>query len=273
MKLTISHRTDYHYDTPPSYGLQRVRLWPVSGPGQSVVSWDVSYEGAKREAEYKDHHGNLVALTSLNPDQTLLSITCKGVIETQSNLGVVGKHTDYAPLWYFVRPTSLTSPGPRIEALIEALGNDFDDALAQMHALSALIVTKVAYQPGETNAETTSEAALGIGRGVCQDHAQIFVSAARRMGFPARYVSGYLMMNDRTEQDATHAWAEVHLDGLGWVGFDISNGISPDDRYVRIATGRDYRDAAPIAGMRFGNDDETLTVSIQIQQDQAQHQQ
>jgi len=273
MKLTISHRTDYHYDTPPSYGLQRVRLWPVSGPGQTVLSWDVAYEGAHKEAEYKDHHGNHVVLTSLDADQTLLSITCNGVIETTGNLGVVGKHTDYAPLWYFERPTALTSPGPRVDALIDSLGFDFEDDLSRLHGLSALIADNVVYQAGETNAETTSEAALGIGRGVCQDHAQIFVSAARQMHFPARYVSGYLMMDDRTEQDATHAWAEVHLEGLGWVGFDISNGISPDDRYVRIAAGRDYRDAAPIAGMRFGNDDETLSVSIQIQQDMSQTQQ
>ena len=72
------------------------------------------------------------------------------------------------------------------------------------------------------------------------------------MEIPARYVSGYLMMNDRIEQEATHAWAEAWVQGLGWVGFDVSNGISPDPRYVRVATGRDYRDAAPITGISFG---------------------
>ncbi len=272
MRLKISHRTDYRYDTPPSYGLQRVRLWPVTGPGQSVVSWDVTYEGAKQEAGYQDHHGNRVVLTSLMPEQTALSITCTGVVETEANAGVVGLHTDAAPLWYFARPTALTSPGPRIDALIEALGSDIVDEVARFHALSAMIVSKVAYETGHTDADTTSEAALGIGRGVCQDHAQIFVSAARRMKYPARYVSGYLMMDDRVEQDATHAWAEVYLEGLGWVGFDISNGISPDERYVRIAVGRDYRDAAPVAGVRFGNEDETLTVSIQVQQATSQNQ-
>ena len=273
MRLTISHRTDYRYETPPSYGLQRVRLWPVSGRGQSVVSWDVTYEGAREEAKFKDHHGNQVALTSLAPDQTLLSIICTGIVETESNQGVIGKHIDYAPLWYFEGATALTSPGPRIDALIQSLGNGFDDDLSRFHALSGLIRSNVVYQAGETDAETTSEAALGIGRGVCQDHAQIFISAARRLSFPARYVSGYLMMNDRVEQDATHAWAEVHFEGIGWVGFDVSNGISPDERYVRIATGRDYRDAAPVSGMRFGNEDETLSVSIQVQQNASQHQQ
>ena len=83
---------------------------------------------------------------------------------------------------------------------------------------------------------------------------------------PARYVSGYLMMDDRVDQDATHAWAEAHVEGLGWVGFDVSNGISPDERYVRIATGRDARDASPTEGLRVGDAAEHMIVSLQVQQ-------
>ena len=71
---------------------------------------------------------------------------------------------------------------------------------------------------------------------------------------------------DRVQQDAGHAWAEVHVERLGWVGFDISNAISPDSRYVRVATGLDYREAAPVSGMRFGAANESLDVSIQVQQ-------
>ena len=116
--------------------------------------------------------------------------------------------------------------------------------------------------------DTTAEEALTLGDGgVCQDHANIFISAARLSGLPARYVSGYLMMNDRVDQDATHAWAEACMSNdLGWVGFDVSNGVSPDERYVRIAVGRDARDAAPIDGLRMGSADEKLIVSLQVQQ-------
>ncbi len=104
------------------------------------------------------------------------------------------------------------------------------------------------------------------GKGVCQDHAHIFIAAARLLGFPARYVSGYLMLDDRVDQVAGHAWAEAHVDGLGWVSFDPSNGISPDARYVRLALGRDYRDAAPISGIRLGMLDERLDVRITVEQ-------
>ena len=104
------------------------------------------------------------------------------------------------------------------------------------------------------------------GGGVCQDHAHIFIAAARMLDIPARYVSGYLMMNDRIEQEATHAWAEAYVQNLGWVGFDISNQISPDTRYVRVATGRDYRDTAPITGISFGAVEEDLHVDLAIEQ-------
>jgi transglutaminase-like putative cysteine protease len=141
-----------------------------------------------------------------------------------------------------------------------------DDRLPFLHALSNRIREEVSYQTGATTAITTAEEASAHGFGVCQDHAHIFIGAARAADIPARYVSGYLMMNDRIEQDATHAWAEAHIEGLGWVGFDISNGISPDPRYVRVATGRDYRDAAPLTGISFGSTEELLTVNVAVEQ-------
>jgi transglutaminase-like putative cysteine protease len=87
------------------------------------------------------------------------------------------------------------------------------------------------------------------------------------MGVPARYVSGYLMMDDRVAQEATHAWAEAHLPDLGWVGFDVSNAISPDARYVRVATGLDYAEAAPVNGFRYGTANEDLCVALDVRQE------
>ena len=88
------------------------------------------------------------------------------------------------------------------------------------------------------------------------------------MGLPARYVSGYLRMDGQDEQSATHAWAEAHVEGLGWVGFDVSNAISPDTRYVRVATGLDYTEAAPVSGHRYGAATENMDVTLQVTQQQ-----
>ncbi len=162
--------------------------------------------------------------------------------------------------------TPLTAPGKTLRKLVSSVKLMPDeDTLPHMHRLSAAIAEKVSYETGRTDSATTAETALAAGNGVCQDHAHILIAAARMLGHPARYVSGYLMMDDRVEQDATHAWAEIWVKGLGWVGFDISNAICPDDRYVRVAVGRDYRDAAPIHGIRHGSGTEDLHVALKVQ--------
>jgi len=135
-----------------------------------------------------------------------------------------------------------------------------------LHNLSNVIREEVPYQVGVTGVDTTAEQAFAGRAGVCQDHAHIFIAAARALDVPARYVSGYLMMTDRIEQEATHAWVEAWVQNLGWVGFDVSNGISPDPKYVRVATGRDYRDAAPVTGISYGAAEQELRVDLAIEQ-------
>ena len=144
------------------------------------------------------------------------------------------------------------------------------EELDMLHALSAAVLEAVKYETGHTGVTTSAEESLSAGHGVCQDHAHVFIGVARLLGIPARYVSGYLMMDDRIDQEATHAWAEAHVDGLGWVGFDVSNGISPDVRYIRVATGRDYREAEPITGISFGGAEEHLHVSLAVEQQTVQ---
>ena len=92
------------------------------------------------------------------------------------------------------------------------------------------------------------------------------VTLLRARGIAARYVSGYLFIEDKVEQEAGHAWAEAHVTGLGWVGFDVSNRICPDQHYIRVATGRDYADAAPIHAMTFGGGDTSMLVSLRVDQ-------
>lgn len=265
MKLTISHTTRYSYDAPVDYALQQVRLSPQSTPQQNVLSWALEIDGGQVETSYTDHHGTHVDLVSVTRGGTGIAITAIGEVETTDTAGVAGKASGSPPVWLYLGQTDRTTPGPLIKALASQL-HDTDDVLAGLHALSTSILIAAPYTIGSTYSETTAEEALAGRSGVCQDHAQIFISAARCAGVPARYVSGYLMMNDRIEQEASHAWAEAHVDGLGWVGFDISNGISPDERYVKLANGLDYRQAAPISGLRLGDASESMIVSLQIEQ-------
>ncbi len=266
MKLSIQHTTTYRFAAPATYGLQQLRLTPKNHNGQSVGSWQMDVQGGKIETQFTDQHRNTVTLVSLAADAMDVTITCQGTVETADNAGVIGKHAGFAPLWYYQRSTALTRTGAGVRGLLKGLQQESDDDVTRLHTLSTRILSAVPYEIGRTQSGTDAEEAITIGAGVCQDHTHIFLAAARAMGHPARYVSGYLMMDDRVHQDASHAWAEAHVAGLGWVGFDVSNGISPDPRYVRVATGLDYAEAAPISGLHYGAEGEAMAVDIQVAQ-------
>ncbi|MCV0398014.1 MAG: transglutaminase family protein [Rhizobiaceae bacterium] len=264
MRLKISHRTEYRYDAPVYYALQRLRLTPLSGSTQQVRDWKLDISGAEDEVRFIDQFGNDTRLVSFDTHSETISIVAAGEVDTNDNGGVVGRHRGFAPLWLFLRETPLTACGDNVRALVETLPGGAE--IERLHALMLAVAGKVAYTPGATASHTTAENALALGAGVCQDHAHIFASAARLMGHPARYVSGYLMMDGVERQVASHAWAEAHVDALGWVAFDAANGISPDARYVTLARGLDYRDAAPVSGIRYGAAEEALAVDITVEQ-------
>lgn len=266
MRLTISHQSTYTYDSPDAYALLQLRLKPRDGHGQTVISWDTTVTGGTRQVGFDDEYGNDVALILVDPDTTELTISSCGEVDVEDRAGVIGEHKTFTPLWLYETPTPMTAPGKSLRKLAAQMKPLPDETqLARMHRLSATIAAQVTYETGRTNSTTTAEEALTAGHGVCQDHAHILIATARLSGVPARYVSGYLLMDGRDEQDAAHAWAELWIEGLGWVGFDVSNAICPDDRYVRVAVGRDYRDAAPIHGIRQGSGREDLTVTLKVQ--------
>lgn len=263
MRLKITHRTEYRYDAPVQYALQRLRLIPAGGPTQTVLSWGLTIEGAREEVHFTDHFANDTRLVSVEGERDFITVEASGEVVTRDTAGISGPHLGFAPLWLFNDQTTLTMAGDGIAVLAASVGQGSD--IERLHRLMAMIGERVKYTVGTTSTETPAEEALTLGTGVCQDHSHIFAAAARFMGFPARYVSGYLMM-DAIQQAASHAWAEAHVQGLGWVAFDVANGISPDERYVRVATGRDYRDAMPVSGIRLGQAEERLAVTITVEQ-------
>lgn len=264
MRLRIAHRTEYRYDAPTGYGLQRLRLIPRTGPTQTVENWSLAIEGAREEIAFFDQFENETRLVSLDSGAATVAVVAAGTVETCDTAGMGGQHSGFTPLWLYGRTTPLTQPGDAVRRFAEAI--DQGDEVGRLHSLMNAVADEVDYVTGATSATTTAEQALQAGSGVCQDHAHIFIATARLLGYPARYVSGYLMMDAMAQQAASHAWAEAHVRGLGWVAFDASNRISPDERYVRLAIGRDYRDAVPVSGIRLGQGAEALAVTITVEQ-------
>jgi transglutaminase-like putative cysteine protease len=166
----------------------------------------------------------------------------------------------------FLRETPLTAPSPELCDLADRLARtDPGDIIARLHRLMAEIGEAMAFEIDTTQTGTTAAEAFAQKRGVCQDFSHVFVAAARRMGAPARYVSGHLAREgEAVEQDAAHAWAEAWVPDLGWIGFDAANGVCPTSSYVRVAIGLDYLGAAPVRGSRAGGGAETMDVRLRV---------
>lgn len=271
MRIAIRHTSRYEYDQPVPYALQRLRLRPQTGAGQTVVDWHVTVDNIEPTVTYTDGLGNRVDFVRHKRNMREIVIVAAGTVITEDRAGVLGMLDAIAPPWIFERETPLTRAGDSIKALAEPLRAETAQ-LQVLHDLMGTVHERIAYRPGTTEVETDAETALLAGQGVCQDHAHVFIAVARQLRMPARYVSGYLLMEGVDEQAASHAWAEAYIDGLGWVGFDAANNRCPDDHYVRIATGFDYGDAMPVSGIRTGQSNEALTVEITVLPAQGQSQ-
>lgn len=262
MLLNINHVTEYSYDEPVQFSLQRLRMTPVDTNGQTVRDWSVTIEGAKSEVAYIDQYENHVRLVSVDGEQKTVRLIATGTVETRDTDGIFGPASPDIPLWLFLRETPLTKADKPIKALVGRLEGDSE--LARLHSLMEILHKSMTFKPGATSVATTASEAFEANAGVCQDYAHIVIACARAMKVPARYISGYLYMPDVENQTASHAWAECYLEGLGWVGFDAANKVCPDERYVRVASGLDYRDAAPVSGMTIGGGSESLEVKLRV---------
>jgi transglutaminase-like putative cysteine protease len=264
--VSIRHKTHYTYDRLGAFAVQRLRLTPADNRAQTVRVWTIAAEGMEQSAEYVDGFGNKVHLVTHCKPYAELTVIAAGEVETRDTGGVVGDLGEAANPLLFLRTTPLTQSSPAIDALAdEAEGRE---VLARLHHLLEMIAARVAFETGSTVSSTSAGEAFAARRGVCQDHAHIFIAAARRLGVPARYVTGYLLMDSGENSVAHHAWAEAHVPGLGWVGFDPANDICPTDRYVRLACGFDAAAAAPIVGARRGGGAEQLRVDVSVRQQQ-----
>ncbi|APF38501.1 Transglutaminase-like enzyme, putative cysteine protease [Chelatococcus sambhunathii] len=267
MRIRVSHTTRYDYSPPAKSAIQLLRLTPRGHEGQHVRHWRIDVDAPCRLKAGEDALGNITHAFTLEGPIQSFSVTVDGEVETQDSAGVVRGTVERFPPGLFLRTTTLTEPDDAILALAgevrEAMRRD---PIVGLHDLSGMIHARMAFDTEATTTATKAGAALALGHGVCQDFAHIFISAARVLGVSARYVSGYLLRHDGlVVQEAGHAWAEAHVGGLGWVGFDPAHGLSPTDAYVRLAAALDYHGAAPILGSRYGGGQESLDVSVRVE--------
>lgn len=269
MQLSIQHTTQYSYQPEAAAAALRLKLFPPQTASQNAVDWRVTVNGDTVAPMFTDANGNPVALWHKHQPVEEIEVLATGTITTTDTAGVLKNINQAARPGVFLRETTLTKGEDEIRALSTEITGD--STLDKMHNLSAIVSETIAYRKGATAATTTAAEALARGAGVCQDQAHVFISAARLMGVPARYVAGYVFDPDGSPAtEETHAWAEAYVDDLGWTGFDITHQVCPTDLYVRLTSGLDAADAAPIRGTLSGEPEETLSTVVSVSQSQSQ---
>lgn len=271
MKLTIQHRTDYHYTEPLCYALQTLWLTPHSGPGQTVDSWHVS--APEKLFAQVDAFGNTVhAYTFVGQVADKVRWSLVSATGTVDTLGIAEFSDDASlPLpQLYLRATELARPHPLLAEFgrrwVTSAASAGQVELSQLLALSAAVAGAVSYQKYSTNVTTTALQAFETGAGVCQDQAHVMVAICRSLGIAARYVSGYFYAANEPDL-ASHAWVDVCLDMAQrrWVSIDVTHSCLIDQRHVRLAMGTDYNACPPIKGVRQGGGLETMKVTVEIE--------
>ena len=267
MLLDIHHATTYRYAQPATYSMQYVRLFPRTDGGQRILSWQIDSPG--RRWRQADAYGNQTYAISLVEPHEEIRIVAHGQVETADERGLLLPHDSQVPPLAFALPTALTEADAGIQAMAaEALGTTGIASSEALQKLMRAVAASLRYVKGSTNVSVTAAEAMAQGTGVCQDMAHVFLAACRARGVPARYVSGYLL-TDEKQHTASHAWAEAWIAdayrGNGaWQGFDITNQRLAGPELCRLAVGRDYMDASPVRGMRFGGVNEQMYVTVAV---------
>lgn len=295
MRYTLSHITRFTYSAPISEGVTELRLQPRSEGNQRCLSFSVSTKPSARIFAYRDGLGNTVQHFDLPGRHDQLEITSEALVEVAPPMweapglaaGPIAPSANATPLpddaWERLRasrntgvhyddlnPSRFAVFTPALLAFHDELAiPDAIDPLALALRLTERLHALMAYNPGATQVDSPIDEALATRHGVCQDYSHIMLALCRLRGLPARYVSGYLFTGsegDQSSPDASHAWVEVWLPTVGWLGLDPTNNLVAGERHIRVAVGRDYADVPPVRGVFKGGAESALHVAVQVAQ-------
>jgi transglutaminase-like putative cysteine protease len=256
-----------------------VRMQPRNDELQQSVSFQLHIRPNARIFAHQDHLGNLVHQFDIPGIHTELTVRAEATVKVTSPpaLPAALQAEDWQrlddlnvtqELWEMRAPSHFTEPTRALADLARELRVERrSDPLTVVRELNTAINRAFAYNPEATQVDSPIDEAIQKRQGVCQDYAHIMLALMRNhLRIPGRYVSGYLYHRqaDRSAADATHAWVEVLLPALGWVGFDPTNNLIAGERHLRVAIGRDYADVPPTRGVFKGKADSRLTVSVHV---------
>jgi len=263
MRIAIDHRTEYRFSEPQARIIQLLRMRPCDTQTQTVVDWRIDVECDARLRKAEDGFGNEVTMLYADGPLETLGLRVSGEVLTLDTDGTVADAPEPLPPMLYLRTTQRTLPGDMLTKFAAEAVAGIENPLDRLHKLNTALHAR--FRPGDAAPDDggTVQEAFVRKQATPRDHAQILVAAARSIGAPARYVSGYRRMDEAS--CAPHAWAEAYVEDIGWIGFDPSAGMCPDESYVRVAAALDATGAAPISGQRVGAGEEELDVDVQVE--------
>jgi transglutaminase-like putative cysteine protease len=285
-RLEVRHSTRYTYDRPVTRSTHKLHLRPVTDRRQSVREFHLDISPQVQLIEYDDVFGNAAARFEMREPYTELSITARSIVEIVDEdpfaFASVPIRPQFPLVWMpwqrmmlepYLQPVEL--PESQLQVIIDyAMGyveRNNRDLMETLFAINLGLYRELSYTKGSTTVETSPYEVLMTGRGVCQDFANLFISMARLLGIPARYMCGYLYSGGLRDDgqrnqgcEASHAWVELYIPNVGWKGFDPTNGKLAHLDHVRVACGRHYLDTAPTAGTLFSAAEETMVVDVEV---------
>jgi len=280
MYYTIRHTTRFRYSAPISESITEVRFQPRSEGNQHCMDFHLHTSPRAQIMSYRGEFGNRVHHFDIPNSHTQLTITAESLVDVTAPPSLPDALDELAwnaldsltatdDYWDTLMPSHFANPSE----LLYKLATELDvqrraDPLTLLRELNSEIYETFDYSPKTTRVDSPIDEALRLRTGVCQDFAHVMIAMVRRLGIPARYVSGYLFHRTgdktRSTEGATHAWVEAYLPGLGWVGFDPTNNTLSDERHVRVAVGRDYADVTPVHGVFRGKAKSEMVVTIRF---------
>ncbi len=277
---SIRHLTRFRYSRPISESIMETRMHPRSDAHQHCLTFSLSVSPRCRVFSYRDHLGNNIQHFDIPSEHTQLVIVAESVVEQQpmpdvphflapDAWGALDDLIDAGDYWEMLLPSTFAAPTPALIALASKLEvTRRDDPLLLVQELNQRLFDYFEYMPQSTRVDSPIDEAIVGHQGVCQDFAHTMIALLRHVRIPARYVSGYLYRSredhDRSTPDASHAWVDVLLPQLGWVGFDPTNNLVSHHRHIRTAVGRDYADVPPTHGIFRGKTESELYVAVHV---------
>lgn len=278
MRLSVLHRTSFHYSAPVSQSINTLHLEPRTFPYQKTISALIRVIPATRVRRFTDLFQNITHHFELPGAHSRLEIESRIKVHNLP-LEITDESRDvtlagYADasirerIWPYLQESRWVSRQPEVWRQAIDLTRGKPSVYEQACELMKWVHREFTYESGVTSVNTHLEEAFKLRRGVCQDFTHVMLGLCRAVDIPARYASGYLYNGPRDTlvgAQASHAWAEIYLPAAGWIGFDPTNNTLADERYVKVAVGRDYEDVAPVRGNYHGTGHCRMEVQVEVE--------